>query len=491
MQSAIELNESSHLHFVTGKLAEHAVREIVSELADRHRFDYSIGVMPITVAALMTPKWLTGKVKVPESATHLIVPGFCQSGIETLQDSVDAAVVLGPNDCRDMAELFGEATAQLDLVAHDIEIIAEINHAPRMQLEDFISTALQLAQEGADRIDFGCDPAQRFEGIGEYVKQLVSQGLQVSVDTFDPWEAQTACEAGASLVLSVNSANREQARDWGTEVVVIPDTPSDLASLDDTIEYLSKHHVPMRLDPILEPIGSGLAASIVRYSSVRERYPELPMMMGIGNLTELTDVDSAGINMMLLGICQELNITSVLTTQVINWARSSVRECDHARRLAHAAVNRGIPPKNLSDQLVMLRDRKLSEYSEQTIKGLADAIKDNNYRLFAQDERIHLVSRQTHLTDEDPFRLFERLLDEPIADNVDRGHAFYLGYEMAKASIALTLGKRYEQDRALRWGCLTREEDLHRIARTSRHRPATTDRVLSTRRQQTGQAGDG
>ncbi len=36
------------------------------------------------------------------------------------------------------------------------------------------------------------------------------------------------------------------------------------------------------------------------------------MMMGIGNITELTDVDSAGINMLMLGICQELRIESVL-----------------------------------------------------------------------------------------------------------------------------------------------------------------------------------
>ncbi len=54
------------------------------------------------------------------------------------------------------------------------------------------------------------------------------------------------------------------------------------------------------------------------------------MMMGIGNLTEMTDVDSAALNVLLLGICQELGIGSVLTTEVINWARSSVRECDLA-----------------------------------------------------------------------------------------------------------------------------------------------------------------
>lgn len=471
MQTVIELGDTVHLHFVTGTLAEHAVRDVVRSCADRYSFDYSIGVMPITVAALMTPQWLIRKIDPPKHATHIVVPGYCESGIEALQAQFLAQVVVGPNDCRDMAELFGETRPEIDLSGHDIEIIAEINHAPRLQPGEFLTLALQLINDGADRIDIGCDPALRFDSIADYVDLLVSRGTPVSIDTFDPWEAESACKAGASLVLSVNSTNRQHAKQWGTEVVVIPDSPRDLASLDASIEYLSQQNVPMRIDPILEPIGSGLAASIVRYSVVRERYPELPMMMGIGNLTELTDADSAGINTMLLGICQELGIQSVLTTQVINWARSSVRECDHARRLVHAAVALGIPPKNLSDALVMLRDRRLSEFPTETLEGLSQAIKDNNYRLFAQGDAIHLISRQFHLFDDDPFRLFDRLLEDPISENVDRGHAFYLGYEMAKASIALTLGKQYEQDRALDWGFLTRQEDLHRIARTGRRRP--------------------
>lgn len=470
MHLELQLTGSSHLHFVTGTLAQHAVRDVVRGLAERHSFDYSIGVMPITVAALMTPKWLARKLDPPREATHVIVPGSMQTGAESLQEFVSAKVILGPNDCRDMSELFGEKPPEVDLSRYDIEIIAEINHAPRLSLDRFLATARQLATDGADRIDIGCDPAMRCESIENYVGALVAEGLRVSIDTFDPWEAETACKAGASLVLSVHSHNREYAAQWGTEVVVIPDTPTDLDSLDETIEFLSRRNVPMRLDPILEPIGAGLAASLVRYSLVRERYPELPMMMGIGNLTELTDVDSAGINTLLLGICQELGIQSVLTTEVVNWARSSVRECDHARRLVYAAASRRIPPKNLSSELVLLRDRKLRAYSDDTLDALAEAIKDNNYRLFAQNDAIHLVSRGLHLIDDDPFRLFDRLCDEPIADNVDRGHAFYLGYEMAKASIALVLGKQYEQDQALDWGFLTQKENLHRIARASRHR---------------------
>jgi len=50
------------------------------------------------------------------------------------------------------------------------------------------------------------------------------------------------------------------------------------------------------------------------------------MLMGVGNLTELTDADSAGLNVLLLGFCQEVGVRSVLTTEVINWCRSCVRE---------------------------------------------------------------------------------------------------------------------------------------------------------------------
>jgi len=190
--------------------------------------------------------------------------------------------------------------------------------------------------------------------------------------------------------------------------------------------------------------------------------------MGIGNLTELTDVDSAGVNFLLLGICQELSIGSVLTTEVINWARTSVRECDLARRLVYYSVQHGVPPKRLSKDLLMLRDPKIMPHSEETIAQLADSIKDDNYRIFAQDDLIHLLAAQVRLSDRDPFLLFEKLMELDTSRNVDPGHAFYLGFEMAKASLALMLGKQYDQDQPLHWGFLTEKEDLHRLKRAKK-----------------------
>jgi dihydropteroate synthase-like protein len=459
-----------HYHFVTGRLAESAMRSILKPLASQYAFAYSIDVMPITVAALMTPHWIRRHLEVPTVATHLVLPGYCETGTADLAESVGIPILVGPKDCRALPEWFGGKSEPVDLNDHDIEIVAELNHAPRRTVDEIISAAKQLRTDGADVIDFGCDPSNRCLKIADYIKALVDNGIKVSVDTFDPWEASQATQHGASLVLSVNSTNREQAIDWGTEVVVIPDAPGDDESFHETIEFLGKQSVPHRLDPILEPIGTGFIDSLVRYSQTRSRYPEHNMLMGVGNLTELTDVDSAGVNMILMAICQELGIKSVLTTQVINWSKSAVKECDLARRLTYHSIKHGIPPKRLSNQLVLLRDAKLLAYPREAIEALANTLKDNNYRIFAQDEELHLLSAGIHLHDSDPFRLFERLMQQDASSNVDTGHAFYLGYEMAKASIALQLGKQYEQDQALNWGYLTVEEDHHRIKRTSRHR---------------------
>jgi hypothetical protein len=45
---------------------------------------------------------------------------------------------------------------------------------------------------------------------------------------------------------------------------------------------------------------------------------------------------------------------------------------------------------------------------------------------------------------------------------MDVSHAFYIGYELAKAATALTLGKGYTQDQELRWGIINHEtHEIH------------------------------
>jgi dihydropteroate synthase-like protein len=454
------------IHFVTGRLAEHSLRAMLRELSQKAEFDYTIGVMPITVAALMSPAWLARKLEVPAGSTKVMLPGYCDGDLTPLLEVCSVPIELGPRDLRRLPVHFGKEDERLRGYGNwDIEIIGEINHAPRLSLAEILAMAKQLADSGADFIDVGCQPGVIWSQVGDCVRALKNEGHRVSIDSLEPAEIAPAVAAGAELVLSVNQSNREAALDWGCEVVVIPDDIATLGGLDDTIELLATAGVPLRIDPILEPIGFGFAKSLARYGQVRERYPDAEMMMGIGNITELTDVDSAGVNTMLLGYCQELGIRSVLTTEVINWARTSVRECDLARRLVYHAVQNRQLPKHTEQRLVTLRDPSLVEQGVETLDRLAQEVKDSNYRVFAEGGEVHLVGRGMHLSARDPFELFEQL-QQTDPKNLDASHAFYLGFEMCKAATALTLSKQYQQDEPLDWGYLTEEEPRHRLKLT-------------------------
>ena len=446
--------------FVTGRLAEFALRQVLDDLAPKAGFVAEIAVLPISVAALMTPKWVARHLEVPTGIDRVILPGHCRGDLDAIEAKARVPVTVGPEDLRDLPKSLGQADDRLaGYGAYDIEILAEINHAPRLALDDFLGQADRFIAQGADRIDVGCDPGGPWLEVERYVSALVERGYQVSVDSFDPVEVVSAVKAGANLVLSVNASNREHAPDWGVEVVAIPDVPGTLDGLDATVNFLESRGVRYRLDPILEPIGFGFAASLARYIETRRRWPDAPILMGIGNLTELTDVDSAGVNTLLVGFCQELGVNSVLTTAVINWARSSVVEVDLARRLAYHAVTRKTLPKRVEPRLVMLRDDKPPRFGPEALAELARRVKDPNWRIFAEGGLIYAFNNAHYLVGTDPFVLFDQMgVDDP-------SHAFYLGFELMKAKTALTLNKAYRQDQALDWGFLTEPEISHRSTR--------------------------
>lgn len=457
------------VHFITGRLAEQSLHEVLRELGPRLGLRYSVEVLPITVAALMTTDWIARRMQPPDEARHILLPGYCTGDLEVIRQAAPGRTVeLGPRDLRRLPEFFGESKPSADYGEHNIEIIAEINHVPRLPLKFVLAEARRLAADGADMIDVGCDVGEPWSGVGEVVRALKQEGHRVSVDSHNLREMEDGVRAGADLVLSVCRENCQPAVDWGCEVVVIPEMYDDagMARFHEAIDFLASNNVRFRLDPVLNPLCFGFARSLARYLSVRDRYPDFEIMMGIGNVTELVDADSAAINVLLLGFCQELGIRSVLTTQVIHWAQSSVRECELARRLVHYAVKHSVLAKHLEPNLIPLRGKKPVEQGREALDRLATEVKDSNYRIFAEDGLLHLISAGMHLQGEDPFLLFEQLLVRR-PKNVDASHAFYLGYELAKAVTALALGKEYRQDEALDWGYLTRPETSHRLKRTT------------------------
>lgn len=441
--------------FITGRLAAEVTRRVVAEVSQKLQFTADVHVVGISVAALTHADWLNRKLHdEPRGYAKVFVPGWCQGDLQPLAQRFGVPFLRGPKDILDLPSFLGsQGQSPPDLSRYDIEILAEINHAPRLTLPELLAQSQHYRASGADLIDVGCIPGESRGEIGEFVRVLCAEGFRVSIDSFDRREVEQAVAAGAELVLSANASNRDWLTELGVEAVIIPDDPVDLRSMWETAQHYRERGVRHRVDPILEPIGFGFAASLARYFETRRNEPDIPIMMGVGNLTEMTQVDSAGINVLLAAICQELNIQSVLTTEVIPWCRSAVREFDLARRLMKHAIDNRTLPKHVSSELVLLRDSRLLELGAEPLQRIAAEIRDANYRIFVERGELHVMNRNGYWRGTDPFELFDHF---SAADTqLEVSHAFYLGYELAKATTALTLGKQYRQDQALQWGCLT------------------------------------
>jgi dihydropteroate synthase-like protein len=440
--------------FVTGTLAEPALRRMLDDMSPAFACD--VAVLRITVAALMTTPWIARFLDAPPDTDLILIPGLCEGDVAVIAAKTGVAVRKGPKDLREIPEYFGHEQLAHDYGAYDIEIVAEINNAPRLSPDEIRTQAEYYREAGADVIDLGCTPGLAFPGLSGIVRGLVGDGFRVSIDSLDPGEIALAVDAGASLVLSITHDNVEvldaiAGRD--TRVVVIPELAQGLDSLAPLIAAVERAGVSYLVDPIIEPIGFGFTESLVRYATARARWPDAELMMGVGNITELTAADTTGMHALLIGICQELRIRTVLTTEVIPWARGAVREIDIARRLMHHALAHGMLPKRIDDRLVTLKDPKVLTYDEGELRELQRAITDPNFRIFTDRAAIYVLNRDRFVRGTDIQEIFDQLgVDDPA-------HAFYLGKELARAKLALTLGKTYRQEGALQWGYLTPPDD--------------------------------
>ncbi len=451
---------SERILFLTGHRARPRLEKVLRDMAPT-AFDWAIFDVGVKVAALMTEPILLRRLPRPLGADRVIVPGRCRADLARLSQEFGAPFQRGPDEVKDLPMFFGRARATLDLSRHSLRIFAEIVDATQLSLEALIARAETLQAAGADVIDLGCLPDTPFPHLEDAVRALKARGMAVSVDSAEPEELRRSGAAGADFLLSLNESNLAIAEETRARPILVPATHGDLASLFRAAEEARKRGIAAILDPILDPIHFGFTDSLLRYREVRARLPEAEMMMGTGNLTELTEADSVGVTALLLGICSELGIANALTVHVSAHTRRTIQEHDAVRRIMYAAAADRSLPKGYGRALLQTHDCAPFPNSASEIAELAAQVKDQNYRLETAEDGIHVYNRAGHWVCEDAFSLFEKL---GVA--TDGAHAFYLGTELMKAEIAFRLGKRYAQDQPLDWGCATdrRAEDLTRLS---------------------------
>ena len=367
--------------------------------------------------------------------------------------------------------------------AFPMRVIAEIVNAPTLTLDQIGRRARYFEAEGADIIDIGMlanDPKP--ERIGEMLDTVRSSvGLPVSIDTLEPTEIEAAVAAGVDLVLSVDAGNMEEVAEHVADVPVVV-LPSNMRmgllprSAEERFSamfnnMLHAHELGIKrviADLVLEPaLKPGLLESLKAYQLFRQVDEDTPMLFGLGNATELIDVDSTGVNGLLTALAAEVGADLLFIPEHSPKARGSVRETVTASRMMFLAGRRDSLPKDIGLDLLVLKEKRWVETPyDRSIEGEAEVVSAEPDADLELDEAgwfrigvdregealvaIHyLEAGKPHLAvkGRDAAEVYQTILRRGLVRRYE--HAAYLGKELTKAELALRLGRSYVQDEPL------------------------------------------
>jgi len=351
------------------------------------------------------------------------------------------------------------------------KVVAEICDAPLMSDEELKERAKYFINEGARIIDIGMLPEPKIDEVKRIIKAIREvTDVPISIDTLNKDEILEGVKYGAGMVMSIDETNFEIVENLDVPVVVIPRDKNGIKKHDERIKFIENliekikkrnEGIKIIVDLILDPLNFGFSKSLYIYEKFREKYKEMPMLMGVGNVTELFDVDSHGVNALLASIAYELNIDLIFTPEYSPKCKNSVKELNTAINMMYLTKKRNQPPKDIGIDLLILKDKQkiVNEkincdfvFPEKIVPKL-DKI---NFQIVVKD-RIYVMMRESRNPDAKPkfcikgenaeeiyLTIIKYLKDNNI--EISKEHCAYLGKELSKAEIALKLGKNYVQD---------------------------------------------
>jgi len=280
--------------------------------------------------------------------------------------------------------------------------------------------------------------------------------LPVSVDSVRPDLLLAGLKAGADMLLSLNAGNMAQvgpaAAESAVPAAVIPGPGP--AGLEENIRAALDLGVKAIADPVLDPPMQGLAASLHRYMDFSRRHPGVPLFFGAGNVTELLDADTSGVNALLAALGAEVGAAILFTPEYSAKAVGSVRELAKASMMMQLAGKRKTPPKDLGLDLLLLKQKRhlptepLPEAMTEARQGhIYVQDETGSFRIFLSGGLIVAQNGPVSIRGENARDLVNTLVDMGLVRRLD--HAAYLGRELQKAETALRLGRDYVQDEPL------------------------------------------
>jgi dihydropteroate synthase-like protein len=481
---------------ITGRRAESAVRDAVGNAAD-------VVVADVGIAAFITPHHLK---HLDLSGYHLVlVPGLVSSDFSALEKERGVPIRRGPKHAVDLGfvlefaesvefsptvpacELLAskrrekafeklsliEATAKEAFSISGVKIgggsrmkvMAEVVGADTLPASELEKTIRLFIHEGADIIDLGMSlEASVREAIAAIKTAKQVCRVPISIDTLDTDLLTAALGCGVDLLLSLNSENMKAVAPLATSTpcVVIPDCEGGIESLEENIAAARAYGVKYIIaDPVLDPVNHGIAESIVRYSEFHRRHPDTPLFFGAGNVSELMDVDSVGVNGLLAGIASEVGASILFTPEYSDKNRGSIRELKTASQMMLLSRSRKTPPKDLGIDLLILKEKRRRPFDTLPSEFIPAAAPKSweldpagcvkisitetaPQRSAVREGMILAAHREGVVAGRHASEILNTLIERGFISTLS--HAAYLGRELMRAEMALRFNRSYAQD---------------------------------------------
>jgi len=499
---------------VTGRLAENTVRSAVKDFAD-------VLVVDINIAAFITPSLLKRTLQYVYHPYYdlILIPGLISADFSKLEEEIGVKIRLGPKHAYDLSWVlkyaeeteFSKTIPACELLASKLQeealskiieiesksdykfkigdlkigggtmkVMAEIVDATKMDKVELIKKIKDFIEKGADIIDLGVSLDASISEVQRTVKLAKSVSsdamfhsryaptLPISIDTLNPDLIKAAIEEGVDLVLSLDSNNLKKIGEYiaNKEVpaVIIPDSLQNISSAHSSLvanlELAKSLGIEVIADPILDPIGHGFTGSINRYYEFRQKDKETPLFFGVGNVTELMDADSIGINAVLAGIASEINASILFTPEHSNKTIGSISELKTASQMMCLAKERKSAPKDLGIDLLRLKEKRRFDFttnatfpedttdatliyaklSEKWTRDPAGSFKIG----ITESKKIIAIHKKAVIIGNNAKEVMDTIIREKLVSRLD--HAGYLGRELNKAEFAIKFGRSYMQE---------------------------------------------
>jgi len=503
----------------TGRKAEGMVKDAVRAANVRH-ITCEVLTQDLNIAAFSTPKSLRRALEKYEKSKKLdddliLVSGFCKADFSDLENEIATPIRLGPRHAYDIGEALQlaeemkfsphvpadvflaeqrkeNAKQQLDELERGaketfsakgvkvgggarMKVCAELVDATLMTEDEIRRMIEHYLKSGADILDIGVHIGAQPDEVEKAVKAALSfaPDVPISIDTLDVGLIRAGIENGVDLVLSLNKDNIPEVGDAIAKkdiaAVVIPDS----AGTDETNESLAANLKMAEeqgikriiADPVLNSIGYGIAESLYNYYLFRLQDRSTPLFFGVGNVTELMDADSVGINATLAGIASELSADILFTPECSAKTRGSVRELRVASEMMMLSKARKSAPKDVGFSLLMLKEKRSKPVMRIRDEGLIVAKRNEKWQLDPKgcfrigicdvdgdgwsEKKIFAKHSPTgkQITGRSAQEIMDTILRLNLVSRLE--HVSYLSVELTKAELALRLNRSYEQDETL------------------------------------------